>query len=146
VRDLFRGYNKLIRPVQNMTQKVEVAFGLAFIQLISVVRKLSTYSETVSRDILPCFFIKQLLLVLLDTPRKDFDFFRLFEELFVFVIDFLVYSPPGSRASPVRLPGVFIAGESTYIGLQKNLLMQNTPGSQDSPVINRLGSLVKTPL
>ncbi len=44
MRDLFRGYNKLIRPVQNMTQKVEVAFGLAFIQLISVVRKLSTYS------------------------------------------------------------------------------------------------------
>ena len=38
VRDLFRGYNKLIRPVQNMTQKVEVAFGLAFIQLINVVR------------------------------------------------------------------------------------------------------------
>ena len=36
-RDLFRGYNKLIRPVQNMTQKVEVAFGLAFIQLINVV-------------------------------------------------------------------------------------------------------------
>ena len=37
VRDLFRGYNKLIRPVQNMTQKVQVAFGLAFIQLINVV-------------------------------------------------------------------------------------------------------------
>ena len=37
VRDLFRGYNKLIRPVQNMTQKVKVAFGLAFIQLINVV-------------------------------------------------------------------------------------------------------------
>lgn len=34
---MFRGYNKLIRPVQNMTQKVEVAFGLAFIQLINVV-------------------------------------------------------------------------------------------------------------
>ena len=31
------GYNKLIRPVQNMTQKVQVAFGLAFIQLINVV-------------------------------------------------------------------------------------------------------------
>jgi nicotinic acetylcholine receptor len=42
VRDLFRGYNKLIRPVQNMTQKVEVAFGLAFIQLINVVRKTFT--------------------------------------------------------------------------------------------------------
>lgn len=41
VRDLFRGYNKLIRPVQNMTQKVDVRFGLAFVQLINVV---CTYS------------------------------------------------------------------------------------------------------
>lgn len=40
VRDLFRGYNKLIRPVQNMTQKVDVRFGLAFVQLINVVSKL----------------------------------------------------------------------------------------------------------
>lgn len=39
VRDLFRGYNKLIRPVQNMTQKVDVQFGLAFVQLINVVSK-----------------------------------------------------------------------------------------------------------
>ncbi|XP_046999899.1 acetylcholine receptor subunit beta-like 1 isoform X1 [Schistocerca americana] len=39
VRDLFRGYNKLIRPVQNMTQKVEVRFGLAFVQLINVNEK-----------------------------------------------------------------------------------------------------------
>lgn len=38
VRDLFRGYNKLIRPVQNMTQTVDVRFGLAFVQLINVVR------------------------------------------------------------------------------------------------------------
>ncbi|KAJ8872127.1 hypothetical protein PR048_025729 [Dryococelus australis] len=37
VRDLFRGYNKLIRPVQNITQKVKVHFGLAFVQLINVV-------------------------------------------------------------------------------------------------------------
>ncbi|XP_017304396.2 acetylcholine receptor subunit beta-like 1, partial [Diaphorina citri] len=37
VRDLFRGYNKLIRPVHNMTQKVDVRFGLAFVQLINVV-------------------------------------------------------------------------------------------------------------
>lgn len=41
VRDLFRGYNKLIRPVQNMTQKVDVRFGLAFVQLINVVRTCS---------------------------------------------------------------------------------------------------------
>ncbi|CAG0921368.1 unnamed protein product [Notodromas monacha] len=39
VRDLFRGYNKLIRPVENMTQKVEVRFGLAFVQLINVNEK-----------------------------------------------------------------------------------------------------------
>ncbi|KAL5276800.1 nAChRb1 family protein [Megaselia abdita] len=39
VRDLFRGYNKLIRPVQNMTQKVAVRFGLAFVQLINVNEK-----------------------------------------------------------------------------------------------------------
>lgn len=34
---MFRGYNKLIRPVQNMTEKVHVNFGLAFVQLINVV-------------------------------------------------------------------------------------------------------------
>ncbi|KAI5710530.1 hypothetical protein M8J76_004422 [Diaphorina citri] len=39
VRDLFRGYNKLIRPVHNMTQKVDVRFGLAFVQLINVNEK-----------------------------------------------------------------------------------------------------------
>ena len=53
VRDLFRGYNKLIRPVQNMTQKVEVAFGLAFIQLINVVRRVTLrtgYYQSLSRQ------------------------------------------------------------------------------------------------
>lgn len=44
VRDLFRGYNKLIRPVQNMTEKVHVNFGLAFVQLINVVSILDGYS------------------------------------------------------------------------------------------------------
>ncbi|CAG0882854.1 unnamed protein product [Cyprideis torosa] len=39
VRDLFRGYNKLIRPVQNMTETVVVDFGLAFVQLINVNEK-----------------------------------------------------------------------------------------------------------
>ncbi|KAJ8680424.1 hypothetical protein QAD02_016211 [Eretmocerus hayati] len=39
VRDLFRGYNKLIRPVQNMTDTVNVKFGLAFVQLINVNEK-----------------------------------------------------------------------------------------------------------
>lgn len=43
VRDLFRGYNKLIRPVQNMTQKVDVRFGLAFVQLINVVSNFGSF-------------------------------------------------------------------------------------------------------
>ncbi len=52
---------------------------------------------TVSQDFLTLvFFIKHLLLVPLDTLRKDFEFFRIFEELFEFVIDSPVYSLPGS--------------------------------------------------
>ncbi len=45
------------------------------------------------------FFASLILLVPLDTPRKDFKVFRIFEELFVFVIDSSVYSPPGIRDS-----------------------------------------------
>jgi len=33
-----KGYNPLIRPVQNLTETVSVNFGLAMIQLINVVR------------------------------------------------------------------------------------------------------------
>ena len=32
-----RGYNPLIRPVVNLTEKVKVDFGLALVQLINVV-------------------------------------------------------------------------------------------------------------
>ncbi|CAL1282908.1 unnamed protein product [Larinioides sclopetarius] len=39
VRDLFRDYNKLIRPVEAMNQTVVVDFGLSFIQLINVNEK-----------------------------------------------------------------------------------------------------------
>ena len=35
-----QGYNPLIRPVRNLTEKVAVKFGLAMIQLINVVRVL----------------------------------------------------------------------------------------------------------
>lgn len=51
VRDLFRGYNKLIRPVQNMTQKVGVRFGLAFVQLINVVSVLLSKITTTKNTI-----------------------------------------------------------------------------------------------
>ncbi|XP_034948494.1 acetylcholine receptor subunit beta-like 1 [Chelonus insularis] len=36
VETLFKGYNKLIRPSRNITEKVHVKFGLGFIQLINV--------------------------------------------------------------------------------------------------------------
>ncbi len=38
-------------------------------------------------------FIKQLLLVPSDKPKKDFDFFRIFKKLFVFIIDSPVCPP-----------------------------------------------------
>lgn len=39
VRDLFRDYNKLIRPVEHSNQTVEVQVGLSFVQLINVNEK-----------------------------------------------------------------------------------------------------------
>ena len=59
VRDLFRGYNKLIRPVQNMTQKVEVAFGLAFIQLINVVSSETHINHTRNVRLMAAFIPSQ---------------------------------------------------------------------------------------
>ncbi len=69
--------------------------------------------------------------------RKDFELFRISKKLFVFVIDSPVYSPPGSRDSPVYSP----PGSRPKFVFKKNLLVQNTPGSQDSPGINTLRSL-----
>ncbi len=42
------------------------------------------------------FFIKQLLLVRIGMPRNDFEFSRIFVELFLFVIDSSAMSTPGS--------------------------------------------------
>lgn len=61
VRDLFRGYNKLIRPVQNMTQKVDVRFGLAFVQLINVVSIFSIEN---------CQTFDTVLMSLIFTPNR----------------------------------------------------------------------------
>lgn len=67
VRDLFRGYNKLIRPVQNMTQKVDVRFGLAFVQLINVVSLERRLQEAIFTE---TFFSAVLAL----TERKESDY------------------------------------------------------------------------
>ncbi len=52
---------------------------------------------TVSRDFLTLGFnIKQLPQIPLDTRGKDFKFFQIFKELFVFIFNFPAYSPTGS--------------------------------------------------
>jgi hypothetical protein len=56
------------------------------------------FEGTVSQDFLTLInFIKKILLILSDIPRKDFEIFPIFEELFVFVIDSLVYLPLGNQ-------------------------------------------------
>jgi hypothetical protein len=52
-----------------------------------------------------------------------------------------VETPGVSTTEEAWLSVVFITGESILIGLQKNLLVQNTLGSQDSSEINTFGSL-----
>ena len=44
-----QGYNPLIRPVRNLTEKVAVKFGLAMIQLINVVRRMLEYFQNTRR-------------------------------------------------------------------------------------------------
>ncbi len=64
-----------------------------------------TFKGTVTQDfLLWFFFIKQLLLVRLDMPRKDLEFCRIFKELFAVVIDSPLHLPPGSRGSLVYSP------------------------------------------
>ncbi len=47
----------------------------------------------------------------------------------------------GLSTRKLRLPGVFTTGESPRFVYKRTLLVQNTLGSQDYPVINTLGSL-----
>ncbi len=61
-------------------------------------RNLWHLKGTVSRDFSRLvFFIKQLLLVPIGMPRNDFEFFRKFVVLLVFVVDSLAMNIPGSR-------------------------------------------------
>ncbi len=63
---------------------------------------------TVSRDFSSAgFFIKQLRLVPMGMPRNDFKFFRIFVELFVFVIDSPVMNTPGSRFESLKYGNFF---------------------------------------
>lgn len=40
MKDLFKGYNKVVRPVNHFSEAVVVTVGLQLIQLISVVRRI----------------------------------------------------------------------------------------------------------
>ncbi len=101
-----------------------------------------------SRDVLPLvFFHQKLLLAPLDMPWKDLSFFRIFRELFVFVIDSLVYSSWGSWGSPVysalwsrRSPMINTPWSRPKLVCEKPADAKYTR-SQNSTVINKLGSL-----
>jgi hypothetical protein len=67
---------------------------------ISTIKKngeMVTFKGTVSQDFRLVFFINQLLLVQKGTSRSDFNFFRIFVELFVFVIDSQMINTPRSH-------------------------------------------------
>ncbi|XP_068211839.1 acetylcholine receptor subunit beta-like 1 [Palaemon carinicauda] len=70
VRDLFRGYNKLIRPVENMTHNVKVSFGLAFIQLINVNEKNQIMKSNVWLRLVSTEILVMLLRYECDTYRE----------------------------------------------------------------------------
>lgn len=42
INDLFSKYNKEVRPVKNKSQAIEVVFGIAYTQLVELVRDLKT--------------------------------------------------------------------------------------------------------
>ncbi len=87
-------------------------------------RSRTSFKGTVSRDFLTLFFffIKQLLLNPLDTPRKDWTFFRIFEE----------------HQRGVRIPGVFIH----HCGVNLNQFTQEPAGFLHHEVETSLCSLV----
>jgi hypothetical protein len=63
---------------------------------------------TVSRDFSSLvFFIIQLLLVPIGMHRNSFEFFRIFVELFVFVIDSPIMNPPGSWLESLGSKAIF---------------------------------------
>ncbi len=65
------------------------------------------FKGTVPRDFLPLvFFFKQLLLAPVDKPSNDFDFFRIFAEIFDYFGTSPVSTTPAMHALPVSLTPV----------------------------------------
>ncbi len=109
------------------------------------------------------FFIKQLLPVPMGMPRNDFEFFWIFVELFVFVIDSSVMNTPGSRLASLKYCEAIFSNrnhmsrysESDLQSIFRTILslkivvcslksVKRLPGVQnDSPVMNIPGSRLR---
>jgi hypothetical protein len=79
---------------------------------------------------------KKKFLVLLDDPNQGLDFCGIF---FHGVTDICNQLPSVFNPRESRFHGVFNTRESTKIASRKHLLVPNTPGSQNSPVMNNSG-------
>ncbi len=67
-------------------------------------KKKRVLKGTVPREFLPLvFFFKQLLLVQVDKPSNDFDFFQIFAEIFDYFGASPVSTTPAMHALPVSL-------------------------------------------
>jgi hypothetical protein len=73
-------------------------------------------------------------------PGKDFKLFRIFEELFEFVIDSPVYSPPGQES---RLAGVFTTGESIMNANNSTNMRRNSKSFLGMPTGTRRSCVMK---
>ncbi len=99
---------------------------------------LSLWSDSVKTFFVSGFFIKPLLLVLIDTMRSNFGVSKIFMDLFIFENDSAVYSPPGSRSERLERR---MQKKSPMQNCKNNSLVVDTPGSPDSPVVNTPRSL-----
>jgi hypothetical protein len=82
---------KLIICYEQNKARANSVKGIVQRQLTGVANEINWVGRplkgSVTRFFILVFLIKQLHLVPLDIPRKDFEFFRIFDELLVFTID-----------------------------------------------------------
>jgi hypothetical protein len=83
------------------------------------------------------FFIKPLLLVLIDTTSSNFGVYTILVELLIFERDSLMYSPLGSRSEG---PWLNLLYDCSFKGHGKPLKQLKT-GKNCSPVVNTPESL-----
>jgi hypothetical protein len=90
-------FSKKVDGSNKNNNREAIVYHESFLQtfIIAFCENLQNVKGTVSRNFLTLFFfIKQFLLVLLDMPRRDFNIFLVFKELFVCVINSSVMNTP----------------------------------------------------